>query len=264
MTDSGILSGAILFTREPREASIYYEWLLERSTGQRPGAGLKTIGVSHVVAPGEHDESARGWIPVFAVDDISAAEDRVRDRGVEIRRDILNEPPVAFAVNSSGMWTGLRLVPATEPEKRPGEFMNCDYSAMDIEVASRTLAQLLGADRCEIVDDPFEMRILHVGRRVTAGVLQLAGIEAFSARPYWVTYFEVPDIDRATVKAVESGSRVLIPPTASPFNRYAILRDPWGNVFGLSCLDADTTGTPVRVRDEAGRPAVLTDIVDLH
>jgi hypothetical protein len=50
---------------------------------------------------------------------------------------------------------------------------------------------------------------------------------------HWLPYFTVADID-ATVEAVGAGGgAVLLAPTDTPFGRIAVVRDPFGAVFGL-------------------------------
>lgn len=246
MNKSGALFGALLFTREPVDASIYYEWLLDLSSGERPGAGLDSIGVLQVLQPEANDESSRGWIPVFSVESIPATIERVRSSDVIIRSETISDYAISVAINSAGIWSG--LCETTTDQLREREVaLNCDYSALDVGVATRTLSTLLDAQSLAIVDDPFDMNILYSENKIITGVLQMTGIELLSVRPYWVTYFEVEDIAKTTIKAMESGSRVVIPPSSSPFNQYAVFQDPWGNIFGLSQIDNEPLEDSIEV-----------------
>lgn len=264
MTDAGLLNGAVLFTREPVEAAIYYEWLIGLASGERPGEALASIGVFHVLAPTENDESAPGWMPVFSVESVEQAISRVSEMGVTVRANQIPDSRIAIVVNAAGIWTGLIESSDVEGKTHGTRDMNCDYCALDVGIATRTLTHLLDVDAFEILDDPYDMNILHSDRNITSGVLQMTGVEALSARPYWVTYFEVLDIGRSTVKAVESGSRVVIPPSKSPFNQYAVFRDPWGNIYGLSQLDSEPSEQEIIVREPSGALGTLASQVDIR
>jgi predicted enzyme related to lactoylglutathione lyase len=65
------------------------------------------------------------------------------------------------------------------------------------------------------------------------GVLTLtAGMAAGGAKPGWLTYFQVDDVDASVEQAAASGSVVLIPATTMPgAGRMAMLADPQGAPF---------------------------------
>jgi len=60
--------------------------------------------------------------------------------------------------------------------------------------------------------------------------------------------FEVESLEEFVARAVQSGSRVRIPPVDSPINRYAVLDDPWGNLYGFSSMFAGERMGPVLMR----------------
>ena len=67
------------------------------------------------------------------------------------------------------------------------------------------------------------------------GVLTITpGMSAGGARPGWLTYFNVDDVDAATAKAQELGATVHMPPmTMEGVGRIAMLADPQGAPFYL-------------------------------
>lgn len=264
MTATGFLNGALLFTREPAEATTYYEWLLDLDPSERTSATLESLGVSGVLPPSRDVESPAGWVPVFVVDDVDEALQRVTGMGVTLRSDGISDSGMQIVVNSAGIWTALLAADRLEGAKLPQLEMNCDYCALDVGVATTTLTRLLDVRSFKIVDDLYDMNILHADQRLTCGVLQMSGIEALSARPYWVTYFEVRDIAKTTMKAVESGSRMVIPPAKSPFNQYAVFRDTWGNIFGLSQLDALPNENEISVELRDGARSTLGEVLKIR
>ncbi|NMN97377.1 VOC family protein [Antrihabitans stalactiti] len=56
---------------------------------------------------------------------------------------------------------------------------------------------------------------------------------------YWLTWFQVDDLDAGVAKAKELGATVLSGPDDSPFGRMGVVAGPQGEVFGL--IDPTTT-----------------------
>lgn len=254
MTDaSGIYrweTEAELATALPEEAAIYYEWLLGLSAGSRPGDGLRRIGVTGVRPP---EGGRTGWIPVFAVDGVEEALGRLAP-GTWSRLPS-DDPASVYVLDEQGLAVKLRQrVPG-----RPEAAVNFDCSALDVVAAARFYSRLLGLEAVEVVDDTYDMRFLLDDGGIVAGIFQLSGVEGLDRRPVWITYFEVDSVEESVTRAVQSGSRVRIPPVDSPINRYAVLDDPWGNVYGFSSLFADDWSEAVDVREPvdaaAGGPA---------
>lgn len=237
MTDSpGIYrwdAEAELVTAQPDEAAIYYEWLLGLPAGSRPGEALRRVGVSEVRAVG----GGSGWIPTFFVDDIEAAIARLRP-GIWNRTDVADG---VYIVDEQGSSVRLRERSSAQPRGA----VTFDYSARDVRAAAEFYSRLLGLDALEVIDDTYDMRFLSDGQGIAAGVFQLGGIER---RTVWITYFEVESLEEFVARAVQSGSRVRIPPVDSPINRYAVLDDPWGNLYGFSSMFAGERMGPVLMR----------------
>lgn len=244
MTDaSGIYrweTEAELATALPEEAAIYYEWLLGLSAGSRPGEGLRRIGVSDVRTP---EDGRSGWIPVFIVEDVEEAVGRLTP-GTWSRLPS-DDPDSAYVLDEQGVAVRLRKRTPGHPESA----VNFDCSALDVAAAARFYSRLLGLEVVEVVDDTYDMRFLLDENGIVAGIFQLSGVEGLDRRPVWITYFEVDSVEESVTRAVQSGSRVRIPPVDSPINRYAVLDDPWGNVYGFSSLFADDWSEAVDVRE---------------
>ena len=77
--------------------------------------------------------------------------------------------------------------------------------------------------------------ILKTGERGVAGLMALPE-EACEkgARPAWLGYIGVADVDRAAARIEESGGRILRPPADIPeIGRFAVVADPGGAAFML-------------------------------
>lgn len=231
---------AELATALPEEAAIYYEWLLGLSAGSRPGEGLRRIGVAAVHAP---VDGRTGWTPVFIVDDIDEAVGRPAPGNW--RRLPSDDPDSAYVLDEQGVAVRLR----TRAPGHPESAVTFDCSALDVAAAARFYSRLLDLHVVEVVDDTYDMRFLLDENEIVAGIFQLSGVEGLDRRPFWITYFEVDSVEESVTRAVQSGSRVRIPPVDSPLNRYAVLDDPWGNVYGFSSLFTDDWSGAVDLRE---------------
>ncbi len=75
-------------------------------------------------------------------------------------------------------------------------------------------------------------RLFHVGEKEIGGVMDIMpGVEA---RPHWVSYVNVEDVDASMARVLELGGSQLVPPGDIPdTGRYAIAADPSGAPFAL-------------------------------
>jgi len=52
---------------------------------------------------------------------------------------------------------------------------------------------------------------------------------AGGAKPHWLAYVVVPEVDKSTARAQELGAKVMVPPTSIPtVGRFAVIADPQG------------------------------------
>ncbi|MFE7708421.1 VOC family protein [Streptomyces sp. NPDC057486] len=252
-----------LATEAPTEAAVYYEWLLGLQPQDAPGAALAELGVGVGTPPAP---GAAGWSPVFLVRSVDEAILRASAEG-----------PVEHLVSGSGgaarhlvrvrdsAWTVLQEF-SSVGEHEPSAYWhaNCDYSTPDPTQATRYLGALLGLDHHAIIGDPYHMRFLHGDRMIATGILRMHGVSAYPKRPHWLVYFEVGDLVTAVARAVDSGSRIRIPRSRSPFNDFAVLTDPWGSLFGFSTMTPSTAVGPIPTLGGDGAVCDLRDLVDIH
>lgn len=251
-----------LLTSAPVESAIYYEWLLKLSPEEKPGDALSKIGVDSIRQPEPQYEQAPGWIPVFLVEEISQAISRVEALAVTVKKIAVEGSTRTYVINSAGVWTGIRQSDDTKSstEVFVDQSANCDYSAVNLDIATTLLTTLLDSEYFSVSDDPFSMRILFKENNPVAGVFLLQGVEGFATHPNWLIYFETDDVAAMVSRAAESGSRILIPPTLSPFNTYSVLKDPWGNLFGISTVLSVPSDDQILV-NVSGNKKLLHDVL---
>jgi predicted enzyme related to lactoylglutathione lyase len=80
---------------------------------------------------------------------------------------------------------------------------------------------------------PYE--ILSVGEHMVAGMMEVpADAKAMGARPGWLGYIWVEDVDAALAKLITAGGKVFKEPADIPgIGRFAVVSDPYGGVFML-------------------------------
>lgn len=246
-----------LLAAHPEETAIYYEWLLRLEAGARPGEALQQVGVSAVLpAAGERP----GWIPVFMVDHIDEAVAGL-PTGHWRRTDDPARPGLTTIIDEQGTVVRLRERSTRERVSEAGR-VNFDCSSSNVSATSHFYSRLLGLEAVEVIDDTYAMHLLSDGTGVVAGVFTLSGVAQSNRESFWLSYFEVDSVEESVTRAVQSGSRVRIPPTDSPFNRYAVLDDPWGQLYGFSAMFSQDRLAGVPVLDPAtGEPGRYADVV---
>ena len=115
---------------------------------------------------------------------------------------------------------------------RPGTFCWVDLWALDVAVAKRFYAELLGweLEEVELPDSP-PYTVARIAGKAVCGLYQPPG---YPGPPAWASYVAVEDADEVAGRAGAVGATVL----AEPFDvlgmgRIALLRDPTDAVFGI-------------------------------
>ena len=90
-----------------------------------------------------------------------------------------------------------------------------------------------------------------VGEKPIGGIMKLPDeAVAGGARPHWLAYVAVPDVDATIARARELGATVMVPPTDIPtVGRYSVFADPQGAL--IAAFTPASSGAGAR-RDAAG------------
>jgi predicted enzyme related to lactoylglutathione lyase len=115
-------------------------------------------------------------------------------------------------------------------ESNRGRFVWYDLMTTDIEAAKAFYTAVVGWGT-QLWEAPgMSYTMWTVGDRPIGGTMKLPDeAVAGGARPHWLAYVTVPDVDATVARARELGATVMVPPADIPtVGRYAVLADPQG------------------------------------
>ncbi|MFL6195277.1 MAG: VOC family protein [Thermoanaerobaculia bacterium] len=118
----------------------------------------------------------------------------------------------------------------SEESNHRGRFVWYDLMTPDPEAAKPfyTAVAGWGTDVFQGTQPPYTMWT--AGGTPIGGLMKLPDeAVAGGARPHWLAYVAVPDVDATTARAQELGGKVMVPPTPIPtVGRFSIFADPHG------------------------------------
>ena len=124
-----------------------------------------------------------------------------------------------------------------------GKFVWYEYMGEDRKAAADFYSHVVGwtAKDAGMPGVPYE--IVSVGDTMVAGMMEIpAEAKAMGARPSWMGYIWVEDVDAALPKLKAAGGKVFKEPADIPgVGRFAVVADPYGGAF---MLFRDHGGTP--------------------
>jgi hypothetical protein len=115
-------------------------------------------------------------------------------------------------------------------ESTRGRFIWYDLMTPDPEGAKPFYTAVMGWG-IEVWDNPeMPYTMWKAGERTIGGIMTLpAEAVAGGARPHWLSYVTVPDVDASIARAQELGAKVMMPPTSvATVGRFAVIADPQG------------------------------------
>lgn len=253
-TDTQTLLGLELATAHVEESLRFYNWLIDPDVSGESSADvalrLRRKGVIGIRSSSE-EPRREGWLPVFLVPDASWADS---SSAAPMKLPALGDASVhvRYFRDSAGVLTGITEEHVSEPAARLGG-TNVDYISADPARTAAEQGRALGLDVLTLVEDAYDAHLLCSGRLLIAGVLRFGSTFDREARPGWLCYLGVDDVDAAISRAVAAGARILVPSSSSGLNRYAVLVDPWGTPFGVSAPMDHTEEDDMWVDGPAGR-----------
>jgi hypothetical protein len=131
-----------------------------------------------------------------------------------------------------GLWQGTGHL-GTGIEDAHGATTWRELHTPDIETARAFYEAFLGAGAQPFEGGDTPTLVLAKDGRNLGGIAR-APAEAPGTPSYWLTTFEVADLDVATEACTAGGGKVVRPPYDTPFGRMAVVADPFGAVFGLN------------------------------
>lgn len=185
---------------------------------------------------------AGGWLPYLTVPDLDAALGRASAAGATSIGTAVTGAAgrSAVVVEPGGTELGLWQAgsgPGVGVMGEPGAVVWVEEKTHHQATETAFLAELFGF---EVLgpEGPGSVRVLRGEGPLCTGVMQFDGRWAPDEAPHWLLYFEVEDVEKSPVSAVENGGSVWFPPFDTPLGRMAYLRDPAGNAFAVVTVSA--------------------------
>ena len=116
-----------------------------------------------------------------------------------------------------------------------GKFVWYEYMGNDLKAAADFYTHVVGWTAKDAAMPNFAYEILSAGDHMVAGMMDIpAEAKAMGARPSWMGYIWVEDVDAALPKLIAAGGTVFKQPEDIPgVGRFAVAADPHGAVFML-------------------------------
>ncbi len=118
-------------------------------------------------------------------------------------------------------------------QNKPGEFIWFELMTSDLDAASRFYEAVVGWEIAPSQHPQMDYRHVSAAGSGIAGMMQIdADMAAHGARPMWVPYIGVADVDASAVAITEKGGHLYVPPRDIPgVGRFAMAADPQGGAF---------------------------------
>ena len=118
---------------------------------------------------------------------------------------------------------------------QPGSFVWQEYMADDPAAAAKFYAEVVGWTAKDAGMSDFPYMLLSAGPDMVAGLMEVPEpARQMGARPGWIAYIGVPDVDAYAAKVAAAGGAIYRAPSDIPgVGRFAVVADPHGAVFSL-------------------------------
>ena len=124
-----------------------------------------------------------------------------------------------------------------------GKFVWYEYMGEDLKAAVDFYTHVVGWTAKDAGMPNFAYQIVSTGATMVAGMMDIPpDAKAMDARPAWMGYLWVENVDAALPKLTAAGGKVFRPPSDIPgVGRFAVVADPYGAGF---MLFRDAGGSP--------------------
>ena len=116
-----------------------------------------------------------------------------------------------------------------------GSFVWYEYMALDAGVAAKFYAEVVGWRASDAGMADFPYTLLSMGADMVGGIMTLPEpARQMGARPGWLGYIGVPDVDAYAAKVAAAGGAIhRAPSDIAGVGRFAVVADPHGAAFVL-------------------------------
>jgi predicted enzyme related to lactoylglutathione lyase len=124
-----------------------------------------------------------------------------------------------------------------------GKFVWYEYMGDNLRAAVDFYTHVVGWTSQDGGRNDFAYEVVLAGARMVGGMMDIpADARAMGARPGWLAYIWVENVDLALPKLMEAGGKVFKAPSDIPgIGRFAVVADPYGGTF---MLFRDAGGNP--------------------
>jgi uncharacterized protein len=189
------------------------------------------------VGPLMQDDQPTVWSTYVSTDDADGVATRATEAGGAVivePMDVMDAGRMAFVMHPAGgavgVWQPGRTIGA-ELVNEPGAMTWNELHTLDLDGARAFYSAVFGwtADEQEVGGSKYT--VFQLGGRPLAGMSPSSATEG---QPFWLTYFEVGDVDATVAKAQELGGSATWPAAEMEgVGRFAGLADPHGTQFAV-------------------------------
>lgn len=188
------------------------------------------------------------WMTYLSTENADEAAKRVTAAGGAVVMgplDVLEHGRLVVGTDPGGamfgVWQPRRHIGASRVNE-PGTLCWTELVTRDLEPAKRFYTSVCGYawEPVDTGEDGPRYETFAVDGRVVGGAIQMTSDWPADVPSHWMPYFGVGDTDAAVATTERLGGEVRLPPTDSPFGRFAVLADPQGGVFTVTTLVGDT------------------------
>jgi predicted enzyme related to lactoylglutathione lyase len=204
-------------------------------------AGETQVGGMMTMPKADHDAGLKPfWAGYIEVDDCDAAASKLQRLGGKIHSPPADIPNVGrFAVAADPRGALFNLFKPQQSGQRgisnaPGQVGWHELHSKDWQKAFDFYREMFGWQKGDSVDmGPIgTYQLFTINGIASGGMFNSPGV---TATPYWLMYFNVPDIDSALRRIADGGGRIMMGPHQVPGGNWIVQgADPQGALFALS------------------------------
>ncbi|MDP8978075.1 MAG: VOC family protein [Actinomycetota bacterium] len=242
----GTPSWVDLATSDPEGARNFYGrlfgWSFEvgpAETGHYTMCQLHGGNVAGMAGEPAREGVPTAWTTYMATDDADAVARRIAEGDGTVLMgpmDVMSQGRLLVAADPAGalfgVWQAGDLVGASVVNE-PGSLVWSELATRDLAAAQVFYTQVFGHawEPVDTGEGGPAYQVFSVDGRAVGGAMQMTADWPEQIPSHWMAYFAVEDTEAAAAAAQELGGTVRVPPTDSPYGRFAVLSDPQGAVF---------------------------------
>jgi predicted enzyme related to lactoylglutathione lyase len=238
-----------LASSDPEGSRKFYAqlfgWKIEVNPDpQYGGYAMAEVGGKNAagIGPKQDPSAPTAWSLYIGSDDVDATAKKVQQAGGKVvappfdvgpqgRMAVFQDPVGAFI----SAWQP-KAFASDFPQGQPGTFGWGELNGKGIGKADAFYQEVFGwtPKKTDMAPGMPPYTEFQLRGQSIAGAMDQTGANVPAEIPnFWLVYFTVDDVDKASKKATAAGAKEMMAPADFPGGRFAVLADPQGAVFGL-------------------------------